>query len=715
VKQVLIRQGRAVIEEVPVPVVQPATVLVAVRHSCISIGTEMSAIKTTDLPLWKRARQHPESVLKVLEMAKEHGISRTRDFVEGQLGVGYPVGYSASGVVLQAGEGVSDLLPGDRVACAGSQCAYHAEVIRVPRNLAVPVPVAVGFDSASAVALGAIAIQGVRRAQPTLGESFVVVGLGILGQLTTQILKLNGCRVIGTDLDPSRISIATGLGMDVGLYPPDENGMEHVFRLTDGIGADGVIITASSPSDAIVSSAFAMCRKKGRVVLVGDVGLNLQRADIYQKELDFLVSTSYGPGRYDRNFEEKGLDYPVGYVRWTENRNMAEYLRLVAEGRLRLAPLITAIHPVEEAPEAYERLKSGTDKPLMVLLSYPAADKAAEHPRTIPNPSARPAAVDRLRIALVGAGDFARSVHLPNLTLHSDRFHLQAVVGGAGHNAASVAKQFRAAYSTTEYRQVLADPEVDAVLIATRHNLHAEMVLKALNAGKHVFVEKPLALKRKDLGRIASFFESRKGGETTPVLMTGYNRRFSPYARRIRELVQERRNPMILNYRMNAGYIPLDHWVHSEEGGGRNLGEACHVYDLFTFLTGSHVHSVEAMSLRPSAKNYSSSDNFVATVRFEDGSVASLTYTALGSKTFPKESLEIYMEGKVIEMKDYRLLTVHGGKIHGLETKNPEKGHREELESFFRVVREGGEWPIPLWQQFQATEIALLAEERNNN
>lgn len=714
-KQVLIRQGRAVVEEVPAPVVQPATVLVAVRHSCISIGTEMSAIKSTDLPMWKRARQHPESVLKVLEMVKEHGISRTRDFVEGQFGVGHPVGYSASGVVLQTGEGVSDLLPGDRVACAGSQYAYHAEVIRVPRNLAVPIPASVGFESASTVALGAIALQGVRRAQPTLGESFVVVGLGILGQLTTQVLKLNGCRVIGTDLDPSRISMATGLGMDAGLHPPDGNGVDHVFRLTDGIGADGVIITASSPSDAIVSTAFAMCRKKGRVVLVGDVGLNLQRADIYQKELDFFVSTSYGPGRYDRNFEEMGLDYPVGYVRWTENRNMSEYLRLVAEGRLRLAPLITAIHPVGEAPEAYERLKSGTDKPLMVLLSYPAVDKVAEHPRTILNPSARPATVDRVRIALVGAGDFARSVHLPNLTLHSDRFHLQAVVSGAGHNAASVAKQFRADYSTTDYRQVLSDPEVDAVLIATRHNLHAEMVLEALNAGKHVLVEKPLALKREDLGRITAFFESFKEGKTTPVLMTGFNRRFSPYARRIRELVQERRNPMILNYRMNAGYIPLDHWVHGEEGGGRNLGEACHVYDLFTFLTGSHVRSVEAMSLRPSTGNYSSSDNFVATARFEDGSVASLTYTALGSKEFPKESLEIFVEGKVIEMKDYRRLTVHGAKILGLETKNPEKGHREELEIFSRVVREGGEWPIPLWQQFQAMEIALSVEERKNN
>jgi len=712
VKQVLIRQGRAVVEEVPAPAVQAGTVLVAVRYSCISVGTEMSAIRSTDLPLWERARRHPESVLKVLGMVKEHGISRTRDFVEGQLGVGIPVGYSASGVVLQAGEGVSDLHPGDRVACAGSQCAYHAEVIRVSRNLAVPVPAAVGFESASTVALGAIAIQGVRRAQPTLGESFVVVGLGILGQLTAQILKHNGCRVIGSDLDPSRISIATGLGMDAALDPSDGNSVEHVFRLTDGIGADGVIITASSPSDTIVSTAFAMCRKKGRVVLVGDVGLNLQRSDIYQKELDFLVSTSYGPGRYDRNFEEKGLDYPVGYVRWTENRNMAEYLRLVAEERLRLAPLITAIHPMEDAPAAFERLRSGTDKPLTVLLSYPAADKAAEHSRTIPNPSARPATVDRVRIALVGAGEFARSVHLPNLTLHSSRFHLQAVVSSAGHNATSVAKQFRAGYSTTEYRQVLSDPEVDAVLIATRHNLHAEMVLDALNAGKHVFVEKPLALTREDLGRIAGFFESRKEGEITPVLMTGFNRRFSPYARRIRELVGERRNPMILNYRMNAGYIPLDHWVHGEEGGGRNLGEACHVYDLFTFLTGSHVCSVEAMSLRSSTGGYSSTDNFVATMRFEDGSVASLTYTALGSKEFPKESLEIFVDGKVIEMKDYRRLTVHGAKIHGLETKNPEKGHREELEVFSRVVREGGEWPIPLWQQIQATEIALAVERR---
>jgi threonine dehydrogenase-like Zn-dependent dehydrogenase len=332
VKQVLIRQGQAVVEEIPAPQVEPGTVLVRVDHSCISIGTEMSGIKTSSLPLWKRALKQPENVKKVVEMAVSQGVSRTTSVIQGRLSSGQPTGYSAAGTVLEVGEGIDDLQPGARVACAGAQCAHHAEIIRVPRNLTVPIPDNLELAVASTVTLGAIALQGVRRAQPTLGEVFVVLGLGILGQLTAQMLKANGCKVIGTDLDRKRIAIAQQLGMDIGIHPEDGDNIQQVARLTDGLGADGVIITAATPSDEVVSTAFQMCRKKGRVVLVGDVGLNLNRADFYQKELDFFISTSYGPGRYDNNYEEKGLDYPVSYVRWTENRNMAEYLRLVAAG-----------------------------------------------------------------------------------------------------------------------------------------------------------------------------------------------------------------------------------------------------------------------------------------------------------------------------------------------------------------------------------------------
>jgi threonine dehydrogenase-like Zn-dependent dehydrogenase len=350
VKQVLIRQGQAVIEEVPAPQVERGTVLVQVSHSCVSIGTEMSAIKTSNLPLWKRALKQPENVKKVVDLALSQGISRTANLVQGKLSNAQPTGYSAAGTVLQVGTGIEDIQVGDRVACAGAQCAHHAEIIRVPRNLTVPIPDNLDFDLASTVTLGAIALQGIRRAQPTLGEVFVVLGLGILGQITAQMLKVNGCKVIGTDLDRQRINIAKQLGMDIGIYPEDGDNIEQVARLTDGIGADGVIITAATPSDEIVSTAFKMCRKKGRVVLVGDVGLNLNRADFYQKELDLFISTSYGPGRYDNNYEEKGLDYPVGYIRWTENRNMAEYLRLVANGQVAVKPLMSPYRQKEKNP-----------------------------------------------------------------------------------------------------------------------------------------------------------------------------------------------------------------------------------------------------------------------------------------------------------------------------------------------------------------------------
>jgi len=711
-KQVLVKRGQVVVEEVPDPVVEAGRVLVRVDHSCISIGTEMSGVKSSGLPLWKRALKQPDKVKKVLEMVATQGISRTKSLVEGKLSAGTPTGYSAAGIVLEVGKGIDDIEPGDRVACAGAQYANHAEVICVPRNLVVPVPDGLEFSEASTVTLGAIAMQGVRRAQPTLGETFVVIGLGILGQLTSQLLKANGCRVIGTDLDSARIRLAQDLGMDAGVYPQDGSDIEHVKRLTDGIGADGVIITAAASTDQIMSIAFQMCRKKGRVVLVGDVGLNLNRADFYQKELDFFISSSYGPGRYDRNYEEKGLDYPVAFVRWTENRNLAEYLRLLSEGKVLVKPLISDIYPVDKATEAYEALKKEDSKPLMVLLSYPQPKEAVQPVRAVANPYAQAAGTGVIRIALVGAGDFAKGMHLPNLQALSKYYHLQAVMSRTGHNAAATARQFGANYSTTDFRKILEDPEVDAVLIATRHNTHASMALEALKAGKHVLVEKPLALNRQELRQIEEFYSSLPDGGPSPILLTGFNRRFSKYARRINELVKGRSNPMILNYRMNAGYIPLDHWVHTEEGGGRNIGEACHIYDLFTYLVDGKAVNVNVQYISPRTGYYSRRDNFVATISFKDGSVATLTYTALGSKEYPKEQLEVFVDGKVLVLEDYKKLSVFGANINGLESKVIDKGQKDELEAFAIAIRDGGKWPIPLWQQLQATEISFQVEEK---
>lgn len=708
-KQVLLRQGTAVVEEVPVPQTEAGSVLVQVDHSCISIGTELSGLKMSGAPLWKRALKQPENVKKVLKMIASSGLSRTHSLVKGQLSAGNATGYSAAGTVIEVGDDVQGIKPGDRVACAGAQCAHHAEYICVPSNLSVLIPETLDFASASTVTLGAIAMQGVRRAAPTMGECFVVIGLGILGQITAQLLRINGCRVIGIDIDPKRIELAKSLGMDVGLMPEHGDQIEHIIRLTDGIGADGAIVTAATPSNEVMSTAFKLCRKKGRVVLVGDVGLDLNRNDFYQKELDFYISSSYGPGRYDRNYEELGLDYPVAYVRWTENRNMAEYLRLLAENKLKVSSLVGSNYPIDEAQEAYQQLKEGSDKPLMVLLHYPEnQNKVLE--RKIPNPLARAANKEVIRLAVVGAGGFAKGMHLPNLAKLANKYHIQAIVSRTGHNAIATAKQFGANYACTDYQQMLDDADINAVLLSTRHHLHTHMALQDLQAGKHVLVEKPLALTTAELEQINQFYEDNTNNP--PILLTGFNRRFSPIMQKIQELVSQRSNPMILNYRMNAGYIAPDHWVHGPEGGGRNRGEACHIYDLFTFLTNSKVLAINTHRITPKTHYYLAEDNFVASISFADGSVANLIYTALGSKDYPKEQLEIFVDGKVIAMQDYKNLSITGAKIKGLQHVTMEKGQMEELIAFADAIQNTGIWPIPLWQQIQATQMSIQIEDQ---
>jgi predicted dehydrogenase/threonine dehydrogenase-like Zn-dependent dehydrogenase len=709
VKQVLIQRGQAMLNEVPAPMCEPGTVVVQVLFSCVSIGTELSGIQASGTPLWKQALRNPQKLKKAVELIAREGVGHFRNFLQAKQSAGQPAGYSAAGIVREVGPDVDDLRPGDSVACAGSQCAHHAEFIRVPRNLAVAVPDGVELSAASSVALGAIALQGIRRAAPTLGETFVVLGLGLLGQLTVQLLKANGCTVVGADLDPDRIRLAQNSGMDVGLFPDDGDSIAQVLRRTDGHGADGVIITAATPSDAVVSTAFQMCRRKGRVVLVGDVGLHLNRTDFYAKELDFFISSSYGPGRYDNRYEEGGLDYPIGHVRWTENRNMAQYLRLLAEGKVQLGKLISATFPIAQAEQAYALLRQDQPaRPLMVLLRYPEIYATPQTAVTV-NPSSRAARPGRIRVAVVGAGQFAQTMHIPNLQSLADRFHVRAVVNRTGHHAAAVAKRIGAEYAATDFQKVLDDPDIDAMLIATRHHLHSEMVLASLRAGKHVLVEKPMALDVEQLSAIEEFFASTDS-ESPPVLLTGFNRRFSPCARRLKELTARRSNPMMLTYRFNAGYLPPDHWVHGDEGGGRNCGEACHAYDLFTFLIGRPVVQASVHALAPTTDHYRHDDNFIATFHFADGSVASLTYTALGCGDFPKERLEVFCDGKVILLDDYRSLQVFGATARGVQTRRTEKGHREELLAFADVIQQAGAWPISLAEQVQATAMALTVE-----
>ena len=692
-KQILLTSSGLKVTEVPAPQVEPGAVLVRTAASCISVGTELSGVRATNLPLWKRALQRPDQVRRVIEMVRSHGFTQTRELVRSHLAQAQPMGYSLAGTVIAIGEGVDDLFPGDRVSCAGGQAAFHAEYVCVPRNLVVPTPDGVADEFAATVALGAIALQGIRRAAPTMGETFVVVGLGILGQLTVRLLKASGIRVIGADLDPARVAQACQHGVDLAIDGSDDS-EQQAARLTGGLGADAVIVTAATTSDELLGTALRMCRRKGRVVLVGDVPISFDRADVYAKEIDFFISSSYGPGRYDRNYEERGLDYPAGYVRWTENRNMQAYLASLAAGEVRIDDLVALRYAIANAVTAYAALQAeGSDKPLGVILTYPP-EGDGKPVRRVANPALRSGRVGAVRVAMMGAGGFAKGTLLPIVKSEPGRFTLQSVCARQGHNAAAAAQHFGASEATTDFDSILASADIDAVMIATRHNQHADMVLRALRAGKHVFVEKPLCLNAAELDDIAAFYAGSTEGK--PLLMTTVGRG----------------NPMIIDYRVNAGYLPHDSWVHGAEGGGRNIGEACHFYDLFVMLTGAKADSIDATALRSQTGYFGRSDNFVATFGFADGSIAKLTYTALGSTDFPKEQCDIYAEGKVYSIDDFRRLSTAGAKVPAISASIAEKGHREELLAFADAIRNDGAWPIPLWQQLEAMRMAFAVESR---
>jgi predicted dehydrogenase len=706
-KQVLIKDGAAVVANVPAPQVSPGNVLVRVAHSCISAGTEMASVQLSGLPLYRRAMRQPQHVHRVMQMIKDQGLSYTMNRVRGLLDAGSITGYSAAGTVVAVGNEVSGFAVGDRVACAGAGIANHAEFIDVPVNLAVHVPDELPLADASTVTLGAIALQGVRRTAPTLGETIVVVGLGFLGQLTAQFLRASGCRVIGVDPDAQRRAIAEAEGVIV-LESEGGSHVERVVQFTDGNGADAVIITAASSSSEIVSQAFRACRRKGRVVLVGDVGLDLKRADFYAKEIDFFISTSYGPGRYDPLYEDAGQDYPLGYVRWTENRNMKAYLDMLAGKQVTLAPLKPRRFPVDEARAAYESLRSASERSLISLLDYsPDSDVTKKSVPLVRHGKA--GKEGNIRVAVVGAGGFAQGMHLPNLQKQRNVYTLRAIASRTGANASAVGQRYGAEYATTDFDQVLGDKDIDLVIIATRHHMHAEMTLRALKAGKHVLIEKPLALTESELAGIEAFYASAPAN--APVLMTGFNRRFSPALQAAKRILKGRSGPIIANYRMNAGHIPGDHWVHGPEGGGRNIGEGCHIYDVFHFLTDSRWKDVKVGAITTGSKHWRRDDNFIATVEFEDGSVCSLIYTALGNKTHPKEQMEVFCDAKVLVLDDYKKLTVSGGG-RGWSGQTIQKGQYEELEALAEALRGKQPWPISLEDQLATTRLSFAVQQQ---
>jgi predicted dehydrogenase/threonine dehydrogenase-like Zn-dependent dehydrogenase len=705
--QAIVKKGKVLAEEVSSPNVSKGSLLIKVVNSCISAGTEMNSVSSSGKSIIKRIREQPQNIKKVIDMAKSNGIAKAYTKVKGKLDDGKPTGYSVSGVVIAIGTGVSKFKVGDSVAAAGAGIANHAEYVDVPQNLVMPMSKDMSFEDASTVTLGGIAMQGVRRADLKMGEYCVVVGAGILGLLAIQMLKLSGIRVIAIDLDESRLNIAKELGAELIVNPINDNVVNIVTNYTGGYGADCVLFAAATGSSEPLSQAFQMTKKKGQVVLLGVSGMDIKRDDMYMKELDFKVSTSYGPGRYDKEYEEKGLDYPYAYVRWTENRNMTEYLRLLSKGEIKLEKLINANYSIEKVTEAFESLTKN-EKPLMVLLDYGKTDLdnldiyLNQDKKIILNNKK----IDKniINIALIGAGGFATSMHLPNILKLSNKYKLHAVMNRTGFKAKEVAMKFNASYSTTNYDDILNDKDIDLVLISTRHDSHAELSLKALQAGKNVFVEKPLATKQEELNTIKEFYESDI--ENKPVLFTGFNRRFSKYTTEIKKHTDKRINPMMIRYRMNAGFISLDHWVH--EDGGRMVGEACHIIDLMTALTNSTIESISVESLTPKTDNYSDTDNKSITLKYQDGSVASIEYMAVGSTELAKEFMEVHFDGKSIIMDDYKSLKGYGLKIDEISTDTSEKGQLEELEALYDTLKGNNKkWVIELWDMIQTTEISF--------
>lgn len=622
---------------------------------------------------------------------------------------GWNVGYSCVGIIVALGEGVDDLSVGDRVACAGAGKANHADYVTIPRNLVCRVPEGCTPTAAATSTVGAIALQGVRRTAPQLGERICVLGLGLIGQITVQLLKASGCRVLGMDPDPDRVTRALALGMDEGASTT-----EDIARLvrdaTAGHGADAVVITAASKSDAIANEAMELARRKGRVVLVGDIGLGLERAAFYRKELDLLMSSSYGPGRYDAHYEEEGRDYPFAYVRWTLNRNMQAYLEQVAEGRVRVDQLIDRVADVGDAPALYAELaKPGCDKPVGVVLRYPTADvPVGLAPTSLHLGGHRPPRDGTARWVLVGAGGFGTTMLAPLLFAQSERLFARGVVSRDAVRGGNFARQHRLELHSSDITTVLDDEDTDLLVIATRHHEHAAQVVAGIDAGKHVFVEKPLALTWTELDQVQQAVES---ADPLPILMVGFNRRFSPAAVRLRNALKDRVGPAVLHYRVNAGYLPPDHWVHSPQGGGRNLGEACHMYDLFRFLVGSPVRSVSATAIRPDGV-HRRDDNFAATLTYEDGSLATLIYTAVGPRAgLGKERLEVFADDDAYVLDDYTHLTRASDGTVLWASDTVDKGHAEEIAALAGAIMDGGNPPIPLAELLETSAVALHVQD----
>ena len=696
------RTGVLKVESVPAPTLSAGEVLVANRVSLISPGTERSTVQVAQKSLLGKALDRPEMVRKVVTALQKDGVFATMHRVFDRLDTPGALGYSCAGVVLAVGKDVSGLSIGDRVACAGQNYASHAEIVSVPKHLCIQIPEGVSFDDASFVTLGAIALQGVRQAEPRLGDRVAVIGLGLLGQLTVQLLKASGCRVLASDLDRSRRELAAELGADVVADATEV--IEAAKAFSHGHGVDGVIITASTKSNEPVETAGEIARQKGRVIVVGAVGMTLPREPYYKKELEFRLSMSYGPGRYDRAYEEQGHDYPFGYVRWTEQRNMEAFLDLLRHGHVKVARLVTDRYPIEEAEVAYRRLTDGSVSSLGLLISY--SPNVSDHVSQVCQ-LAHPRSSGLVTLGVIGAGQHVRDMLLPALSGLSD-VSIMAICTGSGISAKMIGEKCKAAYCTTDFRAVLRDEIVNAVLVGTRHDSHAEIVDEALKAGKHVFVEKPLCLTEDELERIARSYEDAavRGLQ----LWVGFNRRFSSHAAKIIEFFQGRRNPLVMVYRVNAGPLAPTHWAQDPQvGGGRIIGEACHFVDFMQAVCGARPISVHAVRIGSHTSGIAD-DQSTISLTFNDGSIGTLVYAAGGDTGLAKERFEAFGDGKSVTLDDFAVTEFYAyGKKTRYKTSVRDKGFEQEMHRFIESVARGTEPGIRFDEIYAVTRACLLA------
>ena len=694
-KQVIqnFRSGVLKVDEVPETMVKRGGVLVRNVASLISAGTEKMAVDLAQRSLVGKAKERPDLVKQVLGKLRRDGLMSTFNTVKARLDAPLALGYSCAGVVFEVGQGAEEFQVGDRVACAGMNYASHAETVFVPKNLTVKIPDEVSFDEAACVTLGAIALQGVRTADVKLGDAVAVIGLGLLGQLTVQILKAAGCRVLGIDLEAGRLALSRQLGTDLAVVRTDDVELA-VAQFSAGYGVDAVIITAAAETNDPLELAGVIARDRAVVSMVGAVKLEVPRKVYYEKELQLRLSRSYGPGRYDAQYEEQGVDYPIGYVRWTERRNMQEFLRLVAARAVRLEPLITHRFPIVQAGQAYDIITGKTPQSYLgILLTYPESVAASTRLLALKQTVRKAAAV---KLGVIGAGNFAKGVLLPRLA-KSESVSLAGLATATGRNAKAIGEQYGFGFCTTDYRELLDRAEINTVLIATRHDTHARMAAEALRAGKTVYVEKPLAINEEGLKEVAEAV-----AQTDGQLLVGFNRRFSALSVALKQHF-ENAGPLAITYRVNAGVVPKESWIQNEEGGGRIVGEVCHFVDYLQFLTEAEPVEVFAYA--------ASQDTLSMVIKLSDGSVGNLNYFATGDRSFPKERVEVYGGGRVAVLDDFRVLeSWRDGKRKVTKRLTQDKGFDQELAAFVTATSAGATMPIA-WRSLYLTTLTTLKIE----